>query len=215
MLTSCQKRHRLLRLRLGLLDEPEASALRAHVGSCPVCTAEHQRLDEAYHAVGASAAALVAADLAGLRTRMLASAERELRLDHLVPLVAHHLQLDDEQARQVLARVDQPSTWGRGPGPGVALQRLTVGARCQSTLTNLIRLEGGAHFPEHGHLGDEVVVVLQGQMREASGVVHRSGAEVLSGTSTEHGFDALEGPDLVCLVVVEGGVRFGDRVFRA
>jgi quercetin dioxygenase-like cupin family protein len=72
----------------------------------------------------------------------------------------------------------------------------------------------GAVFPEHKHLGDEAVLVVQGSFEDGvSGRVYRAGDVVRMGAGSSHDFRARPGPALVYLVVLAEGLQIGDAVF--
>jgi len=122
--------------------------------------------------------------------------------------VAALVDADLRRARRLLRLIGDPDAWLTmypgcrlmhiRPGPAVARPGLDVG---------FVSLEAGTPFPEHRHLGDEAVLVLQGSLVDlSSGAVHGAGALVKMPEGTTHGIQAGPQERLIYLVVV-GGVE--------
>lgn len=119
-----------------------------------------------------------------------------------------HVSLDD--ARLLLESFDRPDQrdrWAES-GPGIWLQHLSPGPRFADAVVGLVRVEAGVTFPHHSHLGTEQVLVLQGGMRDVSGLISLPGDLVIMPPDSDHTFEALPGDELRYLAVVEGGVDF-------
>ncbi len=153
---------------------------------------------------------------ASLRDAILGAAALEGRLDRFAAVVAELLDVSEDRASQLLDGIVRAESWTEGPVPGVSLYHVEGGPRVAGAVTGFTRMPAGVVFPEHEHLGDEVVLVLQGSFEDGvSGRVHRPGERVRMPAGSTHDFRARPGPALVYLVVLEGGVRIGDQVLRA
>jgi quercetin dioxygenase-like cupin family protein len=73
----------------------------------------------------------------------------------------------------------------------------------------------GTTFPEHEHLGEETVLVLQGAFTEpGSGRTVRAGETDVLSAQSSHTFHAPpDGPDLLMLQVTAVGVRVGEHTY--
>jgi anti-sigma factor ChrR (cupin superfamily) len=71
-----------------------------------------------------------------------------------------------------------------------------------------VKVPAGEPFPEHRHLGEEQVLVLQGGFVDSEGRVCHRGDEAVKPLGSAHGFTALPGADLIFLVVIFGGLDF-------
>jgi quercetin dioxygenase-like cupin family protein len=151
-----------------------------------------------------------------LRGRIMASARPERRLAHHAADVATLLDQDQGRAGELLARLDVPGSWTPGAIEGVLVAPVSAGPEVAGALAMFMRVAAGSRFPEHEHLGDEHVLVLQGRCIDSgSGRTIGPGERVLMTAGTRHAFDVCDGPDLLQLVVIHVGVRFGERVLRA
>jgi anti-sigma factor ChrR (cupin superfamily) len=90
------------------------------------------------------------------------------------------------------------------------------GPRVKGAITGFVRLGSGVSFPEHEHLGDEEVLILQGSCVDSiDHRVSRAGDRVRMPCGTVHSFSVREGPDLVYLAVVGTGLRVNGQELLA
>lgn len=142
-----------------------------------------------------------------LRDRILASTEKSHRFDDLEARVAELLDVTPAAAGALLRGIDgPPGAWDGGPRSGVALLHLDGGPSVKDAVTGFVRVEVGAEFPEHSHVGDEVVLVLQGAFEDSDGTVFRAGDEAWMPAGSTHRFRSLGPARLVGLAIVHGGV---------
>jgi len=139
-------------------------------------------------------------------------AERHMRF---APEVARLLDIDEARARQMMRDVDDASRWEPGFVPGMELIHVEGGEKVANAITGFARLPAGSHFPEHEHLGDELVLIIQGYCREGDETVG-PGSVIARPAGSAHSFDVLAGgTDLLYLAVVQEGLRVGELVLRA
>ncbi|MFO0696444.1 MAG: cupin domain-containing protein [Polyangiales bacterium] len=149
------------------------------------------------------------------RARLLGLAAPEGRLDRFAADVARLLDLAPEAASALLARASTPAPYEPGPFPGVSLFHVVGGPAVAGAITGFVRLVAGAEFPEHEHLGDEAVLILQGRLIDSGGAERGPGEVVPMPAGSRHGVVAKAGPDLVYLAVLREGLRIGDVEMRA
>ncbi|MFZ5475645.1 MAG: cupin domain-containing protein [Myxococcota bacterium] len=182
------------------LPPAEASAVDAHLAECEACRGACREIADA---LGAYALALEPSPPSpDLRGRIVGAAR-----DTHVGAVARHFHLDADAARDVLAAAEDATRWVEGPVPSMRLYHLKGGAPTAGADCGLVRMERGAAFPEHRHVGVERVLVLQGAIHDSDGRVYGSGdsSERLAGT--RHSYRAGEACDLVFAIVLFGGIE--------
>ena len=140
-----------------------------------------------------------------LKARLLRSVETAPRFDTFVDRVAALTDLARDKAEALLASLDDAARW-IGGGTDMAIFHVDGGPRVANAIVGFVRLPAGAAFPEHEHVGAEVMLVMQGGL-VVDGVTHRAGAEVASSAGSAHTFVAAEGPDLMYLGVIQGGMK--------
>ena len=193
---------------LGTLPPSEQAAVLAFLESHP----------EAWALVEAAEAALAELGLslppvkprAAARTRLLSAAEPRVRMETLVARVAQFLDLGLDAARRVLKLMDDAAAWVATPLPGISLCDLEGGPALATARVGLVRLVPGVTFPHHTHYGDEDTLVLQGAWRDSSGEIRQRGETEHLGPDTSHDLVALDGPDLIYLVALRGGISLPD-----
>ena len=199
----------LAELVAGTLAAEERPALERHLERCARCRGEAERLSEA---VSALALALdpVASPPDG-RERLLGAACGG-RVERFAGEVAELIDVPLARARELLDAIDTPDPWLPGMTPAVQFYHLPPGPAVQASLVGFLRVTAGESFPRHRHLGEERVLVLQGALREEDGTIRRRGELVVSADASEHAFAALPGPDLVFLVVLQGGLEIAGHL---
>ena len=151
----------------------------------------------------------------GVRSRLLASTETTHRFEELVDVIANDADLPASRVDELLLAIDQPETWESGPAPGIDLFHFDGGPKTARAITGFVRIETGGTFPEHGHLGAEVVVILQGEARDTrTGKVHGRGDRVTATPGDEHALVVTSDIPFVYLAVVEEGIRIGERELK-
>lgn len=151
-----------------------------------------------------------------LRARILGAAKAEGRLDRFADATAQMLDLSRADAQALLDRVDDPYVWSQGLVPGMKLFHVQGGPGVQGAITGFVRIDSGASFPDHEHLGEEEVLVVQGSCLDSvDGKIYRPGDRVRMAEGSVHSFSVRPGPDFLYLAVVFNGIRVGDQELRA
>jgi putative transcriptional regulator len=142
------------------------------------------------------------------RGRLLDALTTSGRLWRFDEQVAALLDVTRDSARKLLDLVDRADIWLR-PMPGVSLFWVNGGPSVERALCGFLRIAPGMRFPEHEHLGDETVLVLQGALRDpATGTLVRPGEFDRRPVGSRHVVAVQEGGvDLLMLAVVHGGLR--------
>ena len=172
--------------------------------------AELDPADAAVLARLADTLAPVAPD-AALRSALLARARGPGRLDRFAAAVAAMVDVSIDKARELLDRVADTSRWERDLFPGMHALWVEGGPAAANCIRGFARLDAGAAFPEHEHVGDEATLVLEGVMLESGGAVVRPGETIVMPAGTAHYYRAApDGPDLLFFVVAKTAIGFPD-----
>ncbi|MBS2022761.1 MAG: cupin domain-containing protein [Deltaproteobacteria bacterium] len=124
------------------------------------------------------------------------------------------LDLGESAVRAIIANLPRRAHWVQGLAPNVDLFHLAPGPALAGAACGFVRVPAGAPFPEHTHLGEELVFVVQGGCVTSDGQVARAGDELRMPAGSSHGLTAMVGADLVYLAIVREGIRIGDRELR-
>ncbi len=171
-----------LRGQLAEVQDMLASFADAHVGSAPVRQSGLSRLMEATQQIS--------------------------RFTPMIPLVCELLGVSKEDALGWLDGLDEPSKWQPGVLPDTHMQ--TVPTDDPDLSVVWLRMPPGMAFPEHEHLGDETVLVVQGRYIDDAGTLHPPGSVLREEPDTHHAFHIdASGPPFICLALVRKGLRIG------
>ena len=138
------------------------------------------------------------------------------RLARFAEPVARLLDVDVTRAQGLLDGIDAHGAFVPGPFPDldISLCHVEGGPAVADAVTGFVRVAPGVTFPEHEHLGEEHVLILQGRYVELqTGVEAGPGDVVTRPGGSSHALTALAGgTDLLYLAVVHRGVKIGDVV---
>ncbi len=151
-----------------------------------------------------------------LRARILNTATSASRHARFADAAAEMLDLSRAAAQALLDRVDDPDVWSPGLVPAMTLYHVQGGPRVQGAITGFVRIESGKGFPDHEHLGDEEVLIVQGSCLDSTdSKIYRPGDRVRMAAGSVHNFSVRPGPDFLYLAVVFSGIRVGEQELRA
>jgi quercetin dioxygenase-like cupin family protein len=143
-----------------------------------------------------------------LRERLLASIARpRLRYAPLYGKLTDLFDLGDTALADLFERAASAEEWSVSQVPATELLHLQGGPRVASADNGLVRIQAGARFPTHRHLGRERVLVLEGAYRdEPSGRMYGAGDVHEMDAGTSHAYVALSERPLLLAVSLLSGV---------
>src|SRR6188768_653770 len=117
---------------------------------------DNERLERALLAALAELEPPAPPPSSALRARLLANvASPGRRLAPLYGALADLFDLGDAELVSLFERAEDASAWVSLPVPGVRLLHFAAGPRVAGADSGLVRMEPGAPFPQHRHLGLE------------------------------------------------------------
>lgn len=193
---------------LGLLEPDEAAGVERAIAGDPTLAAELAAYQRATDALGdAVAPALPSPDV---KARLLASVGGG-RFEAFAGRMAKLFDVSVERARELLGLIERPASWVPQI-PGIALVHFEGGPSLANADCGFLRVAPGTLFPPHTHLGDELVIVLAGQMRDmVNGQVVGPGEDYVQATGTTHYFQAVGDEDLVYASRAIDGIAVGGQ----
>jgi hypothetical protein len=143
-----------------------------------------------------AAVALIApvAPSADVKTRLMASVG-EGRFESFSARMAKLYDVTVERARELLGLADRGASW-EAAMPGINLVHFNGGPAYAAADCGFVRLADGAVFPLHAHLGEEVSLILSGQVKSVENGLERvlsAGDELMLAAGTEHHLVAIGG----------------------
>ena len=149
-----------------------------------------------------------------LRARLMAALPNTSRFERFTSAVSELLDIEPGRAERLLDELDNRSHFLEMM-PGIELFWVDGGPRVANAVRGFVRVAAGLQFPEHEHLGEEHVLVLQGSFHDpVRNRVFRPGdiSVMPKGTSHLH-IVPQDGPDLLMLSVIQDGVALGEQKF--
>jgi putative transcriptional regulator len=196
----------LMSFSAGTCDEAFSATIAGHLAFCPVCRAIVQRLD------GIGGALLATHDEAPMSDkaldRLLAAADPHA-VEHLT-----HPSLREELPLPLISYFPgglQGVSW-RIACVGVYVADVKLHSDSPSRL-KLMRLQSGHRSEEHGHDGQELMLVLTGAYSDGFGT-YKVGDIADLGTNSEHAPKGESREDCVCLVAVGGSLSYPSPAAR-
>src|SRR5262245_51956600 len=137
-----------------------------------------------------------------LRTRLLDQLTSKGRFARFAERTAQLLDISLERAHALLDRLDDLTLF-EPAFPGASFFWCEGGPAVANAVRGFVRVQAGTNFPEHEHIGDELVLVLQGTFHDTTrDCTHGVGDEVLMPAGTSHAYTVpADGPDLLKLSV--------------
>lgn len=149
---------------LGVLDADESAEVERAIAVDAALALELAGYVQAAGAIGA-AVTPVAPSPAVLQ-RLLASTGGG-RFDRFAERCAKLFDVTVARARELLGLIERPASW-IPQIPGISLVDFDGGPSMVGADCGFIRISPGAMFPPHKHLGEEVSVVLAGQLHDVA-----------------------------------------------
>ena len=174
---------------LGILEPAEANVVERAIANDAALAAEL-----ASYQASADLLVVPAAPSPDVKARLLASTGTG-RFEKFSARLASLYDVSVERAREILGLIERPASWNQEAG-GISLVHFHGGAQYAAADCGFIRLEPGATFPPHKHLGEEATMVLEGQLRDvASGRLLGPGDELVHAEGSEHDRLVCEGTE--------------------
>ena len=198
-------------LELELLDVTEQRRAQAHLDACAPCAAEYRLSAEALADLALSLPRSTPSP--GMRERVLKSVSTTNRFEKFAAQVAALIDVGIDKARELVGRIDDATSWMTTPVPGVFSYDLPVGPAVADAVVGFIKLAPGAVFPDHEHMGEDTMLIVQGSCVDSHGTVMRRGEVHHMAGGTNHEFKAQPGPDFIYLGIAKNGIMmFGEHI---
>ena len=194
-------------LELESLDEAEQQSVRTHLDDCRRCAAEYRLSAEALANLALSLPR--ATPSPRIRERMLKSLSTTNRFEMFAAQVAELIDVSVDKAREIVGRIDDAKAWVETHVPGIFSYDLPIGPAVADAVVGFVRVRSGQTFPDHEHMGDEAMLVVQGSCIDSNGLLMRRGDLIRLPPRSHHEFTAQSGPDFIYLGVAKNGFVMG------
>ena len=193
---------------LGILEPDELQSVERAVAKDPQLAAELVAYQDTAHHLAAPIEPPPA-----VKARLLASVGGG-PLERFAQRLGALFDVTVERARELLGLIERPASW-EPQVPGLALVHFDGGPAYAAADCGFIRLAPGAVFPFHKHLGDEVCVVLEGAIYDATNDrMINAGEDYFQPTGAEHALINKGTVDCVFAARAMHGIEVGGAPAR-
>ena len=138
--------------------------------------------------------------------------ERAGGVDRFLPFLARACEVFDLPERETedhLHSIDREDDWDELV-PGVRFRDFDGGEKLGDAHAGLVRVDPGAAFPHHTHIGQESILILQGTIEDEDGTRWRAGDIIVSEDGTAHEMRAVGDKEVIYAAVVTALAFTGD-----
>jgi putative transcriptional regulator len=191
---------------LGILEPDEATLVERAVARDPELAVELTAYQQTAGALGSVTPPV--APPPDVLQRLLASVGGG-RFEQFSARLARLFDVTLERARELIGLIERPASW-RPQIPGISLVDFEGGASAANADCGFFRLSPGAMFPPHTHLGEEVTILLAGQVRDmANNRLIEAGEEYVQTQGSKHYLLCVGDEDCIYAARAEGGIDLG------
>ncbi|MGZ3451847.1 MAG: cupin domain-containing protein [Polyangiales bacterium] len=196
---------KLAELALEVLPAEERALVELHLQSCPRCVRELHELREA---VTSLASLAVSAPPSGeVRRRLFADVVGRARYAPFADRVARFFGIDVADAERALESITETTAWRPGPMPGMSMAKVPSRAKVPRQTAIFLRSDAGAVCPDHRHIGEERLLILEGGIIESDGTELHAGDLVVKPAGSSHAFRVPEEEACIAAYILDEGME--------
>jgi hypothetical protein len=196
---------------LGILDDAEATQVEVAIARDPSLAIELAAFQD-------TASGLV--DLGSpvvpdpeVKARLMTSIG-ESRFEKFSARLAKLYDVTVDRARELLGLMERKASWEHAM-PGLGLVHFDGGPAYAAADCGFIRLAPGTSFPHHTHMGEEVSLILAGEIQDKqTGVIYRAGDEVVKPLDSEHDVISIGTEDAIYAARAMNGIAIAGAPAR-
>ena len=143
---------------------------------------------------------------ASTRGRLMAAIEGPARYLPFCAELCAHFDLAEAKMRDLLMRIDEPSTWKRGIAPIEGSYNFRPGPALAPLHGGFVRLLSGAGFPLHRHRDRELTFVLSGRLHDDAGKRFEPGSVIEMAAGSIHAL-SVTGDAPALLAILSGAIE--------
>lgn len=196
---------------LGLLEDSRTKDIAEHLRHCKTCLVSHFDI---INSLSESVSIKEMAPASILKDKLLQEVKKRAPYSAYKKEISSMTGVSEDKVIEIFSSMPRTSTWVDGPIPRCRLYPWPEHSS-REVIKTLVLMESGSHFPNHEHLGRELVFILQGHFRDSNGKLYSPGEIIEKTAGSSHDFDVCDGLDLVYLAVVDEGIRIGEQVLTA
>jgi putative transcriptional regulator len=192
---------------LGVLEPDEVKTVERALASDPALASELATFRDATSELVAPVA-----PSPEVKARLLASIGGS-RYESYAARLAKLFAVTVDRAREFLGLIERSASWDPQM-PGIALVHFDGGPQYAAADCGFIRLQPGTTFPLHTHRGEEVSLILTGQLRDQEGRILSAGDELVQIEGSAHQIIAIGDSECIFAVRAMNGIEIAGAPVR-
>jgi anti-sigma factor RsiW len=197
---------------LGVLDDIEATQVEAAIARDPSLAIELA----AYQDTASGMVDLTVQPVEPqpeVKARLMASIG-ESKFEKFSAQLARLYDVTVDRARELLGLMERKTSW-ETPMPGLGLVHFDGGPAYAAADCGFVRLAPGSSFPHHTHMGEEVSLILAGEIQDKqTGVIYRAGDEVMKPLDSDHDVVSVGTEDAIYAARAMNGIAIAGAPAR-
>ena len=190
---------------LGTASEADRARVDAELARSPELRAALQETEALFAAPGLALEPV--APPPQLRERLMAEISQGAeRFSPFSSALQRMFDLGREAMDAVMTRAEKISEWELAPFDGGQLFHFNGGPALAGADCGLVRFPAGFEHPYHTHLGEEVMLILQGQHIDDEGAVRGPGSVIVMPSGSGHAYRCGPDAEFVAAVSVREGI---------
>ena len=191
----------------GLLSSDEVKTVEHALAADPALAAELLAYQDS-----ADRLVVPVAPSPDVKARLLASAGGG-RFEQFAARMSTLFDVTVERAREFLGLIERPASWEAGM-PGISLVHFDGGPAFAAADCGFIRVAPGVTFPHHTHRGEEVSLIISGQLRDHTGRILSTGDELVQAEGSTHDVTAIGDVECIFAARAMSGIEIAGAPVR-
>jgi putative transcriptional regulator len=192
---------------LGILDPDEAKAVERAIAQDASLASELLAYQET-----ASQLVIPVTPSPDVKARLFASIGAG-RFEKFAARMSTLFDVSIDRAREFLGLIERPASWDAAM-PGIGLVHFDGGAAYAAADCGFIRLAPGTTFPLHTHRGEEVSLIIAGQLRDQEGRILSTGDELVQAEGSTHQITAIGDVECIFAARAMNGIEIAGAPVR-
>jgi len=192
---------------LGILDPDEVKAVERAIAQDASLASELLAYQET-----ASQLVIPVAPSPDVKARLFASIGAG-RFEKFAARMSTLFDVSIDRAREFLGLIERPASW-EAAMPGIGLVHFDGGAAYAAADCGFIRLAPGTTFPLHTHRGEEVSLIIAGQLRDQEGRILSTGDELVQAEGSTHQITAIGDVECIFAARAMNGIEIAGAPVR-
>ena len=147
---------------------------------------------------------------AEVKQKLMSTISHDSNLQGFANRLSQLFDITENQIAKILEKTKHAPgfPWCPMDGSRIFLLDIAGGPRVSAADCGLVYMEPGTQFPLHRHLGDELALILAGEIQEHAGDIKYAGDQIFRPQDSEHSFSVISREPAIIAIVLYKGYQF-------